>query len=75
LAAEKTIFRDLENKANQEHLARLRAGRTDTAEAMGMQLDVVRDLKRINAHLVSGTAYPVLERGGELLTTRVQSVD
>jgi len=31
----------------------------------------VRDLKRINDHLVAGAAYPVLERGGELLPSRI----
>ncbi|MEP9377840.1 Na/Pi cotransporter family protein [Aquabacter sp. CN5-332] len=71
LAAEKAIFRDIETKATQDHMERLRAGQNDTAEASGLHLEVVRDLKRINAHLVSGTAYPVLERGGELLSSRV----
>ncbi len=73
LAAEKAIFRDIETKATQDHMERLRAGQNDTAEASGLHLEVVRDLKRINAHLVSGTAYPVLERGGELLSSRVPS--
>ena len=71
LAAEKAVFRELESKANQDHLDRLRAGQNDTAESSGLQLELVRDLKRINAHLVSGTAYPVLERSGELLSSRV----
>jgi phosphate:Na+ symporter len=32
---------------------------------------VLRDLKRINAHIAAG-AYPVLERLGELLPSRLR---
>lgn len=71
LAAEKAVFRDIESKATDDHMERLRAGQSGTAEAAGLHLEVVRDLKRINAHLISGTAYPVLERDGSLLSSRV----
>ncbi len=71
LAAEKEAFRDIEAAATQSHFDRLRAGRSDTAETSALHLDVIRDLKRINSHLVAGAAYPVLERGGELLPTRI----
>ena len=40
-------------------------------EARRLHLDIVRDLKRVNAHL-SAAAYPVLERRGELLTSRLR---
>ncbi|WP_029002369.1 Na/Pi cotransporter family protein [Azorhizobium doebereinerae] len=73
LAAEKAVFRDLETKATQSHFDRLRAGQIESAETSGLQLDVVRDLKRVNAHLVAGTAYPVLQREGELLPSRISS--
>jgi phosphate:Na+ symporter len=71
LAAEKEAFRDMETAATTAHFARLRQGRVDTAETSALHLDVIRDLKRINSHLVAGAAYPVLERGGELLPTRI----
>jgi phosphate:Na+ symporter len=71
LAAEKEVFRDMETAATQSHFQRLRAGRIDTAETSALHLDIVRDLKRVNSHLVAGAAYPVLERGGELLPTRI----
>ncbi len=71
LAAEKAVFRDLETRATQSHFDRMRAGQVASAETSTLHLDVMRDLKRINAHLVSGTAYPVLEREGELLSTRI----
>jgi phosphate:Na+ symporter len=73
LAAEKEAFRDLETAATRSHFERLREGRIDTAETSALHLDVIRDLKRINSHLVAGAAYPVLEREGELLPTRIAS--
>ncbi len=72
LAAEKEIFRDLEATATQEHFARLRAGGTALNEASALQLDVLRDIKQINAHLVAAAAYPVLRGQGELLTSRLR---
>jgi phosphate:Na+ symporter len=33
---------------------------------------VVRDLKRVNAHLVEAAAYPILKSQGELLSTRLR---
>ncbi len=71
LAAEKAVFRDLETKATQSHFDRLRAGQMESTETSSLQLDVMRDLKRVNAHLVAGTAYPVLQREGELLPSRI----
>jgi phosphate:Na+ symporter len=73
LAAEKEVFRDLEAAATRAHFERLREGRIETAETSALHLDVIRDLKRINSHLVAGAAYPVLEREGELLPTRIAS--
>ena len=46
-----------------------------TAASPGMDyvvLDVTRDLKRIGAHL-AGIAYPLLERQGELRSTRLRA--
>ena len=37
----------------------------------GDNLDVLRDLKRINAH-IAAVAYPILEQGGELEETRLR---
>jgi phosphate:Na+ symporter len=72
LAAEKETFRDIEDKATQAHFERLRAGRTDLAEIGALHLDVLRDLKQVNAHLVSAAAYPVLKNQGELLASRLR---
>ena len=72
LAAEKEVFRDAEDAATQAHFARLRAGQSDRAEAGALHLDVLRDLKQVNAHLVAAAAYPVLKNQGELLSSRLR---
>ena len=72
LAAEKEWFRDIEAEATAAHFAQISAGRADAAEAGAWRLDLLRDLKRINAHLVEAAAYPVLKSQGELLPTRLR---
>ena len=71
LIAEKEVFRDLEARATEAHFARIRAGRRESVETSAMHLDVLRDMKRINSH-VAAAAYPVLERLGELLPSRLR---
>jgi phosphate:Na+ symporter len=71
LLGEKEVFRDLEARATEAHFARIRAGRTESVETSALHLDVLRDLKRVNAHL-SAAAYPVLQHHGELLTSRLK---
>ncbi|GGF40860.1 membrane protein [Aliidongia dinghuensis] len=73
LADEKEAFRDIEAAATQAHFMRLRAGAALTAETSSLHLDLIRDLKRVNAHLVAAAAYPVLKEQGELLPSRVRS--
>ncbi len=72
LAAEKEAFRDIETAATQAHFDRLRSGRTELAETGALHLDVLRDLKQVNAHLVASVAYPVLKNQGELLPSRLR---
>jgi phosphate:Na+ symporter len=71
LLGEKEVFRDLEARATEAHFARIRAGRVESVETSAMHLDVLRDLIRINAHLAA-VAYPVLERRGEILPSRLR---
>ncbi len=71
LIKEKEIIRALETRATEAHFARLRAGRAESVETSALHLDILRDLRRINAHLVA-TAYPVLDRSGELLASRLK---
>ena len=68
LMAEKEAFRDLEAAATQAHFAGLRGGKSTA----GVDLDLMRELKRVNGHLVAAAAYPVLEGQGELLASRLR---
>lgn len=72
LVAEKEQFRDLERTATQRHLGIIRAGDREAMETSTLQLDITRDLKRVEAH-IAATAYSLLERSGELRSTRLTS--
>lgn len=75
LADEKSIFRDLEADAVEEHFEAMRARRPGATKADPADLDILRDLKRVNDHLVAGAAYPVLQSQGELLASRLRRSD
>jgi len=74
LITEKAMLRAADFAAAESHLARLREGRPESIESSSLHLDVLRDLKRIHSHICS-VAYPVLERAGELQTTRLKDVE
>ena len=70
LLAAKDRMRDLEQAATDNHLRRLREGRTQSIETSSLHIDIARDLKRIAAHIAS-VAYPILEQSGSLRRTRL----
>jgi phosphate:Na+ symporter len=72
LAEEKEAFRAAETAATTAQFERLRAGRADLDEAGALMVDTVRDIIRVNTHLVAASAYPVLESQGELLPSRLR---
>ena len=57
LLGEKEIFRELELRAANEHFGRARAGRAESIEISKIRLDIVLDLKRVNAHLAAGSSW------------------
>jgi phosphate:Na+ symporter len=65
LLARKYKFIKRERKAVMNHLQKIRDDAAYDSRLSAMQLDVVRDLKRINSHLTS-VAYPILEQAGQL---------
>ncbi|MES1201124.1 MAG: Na/Pi cotransporter family protein [Pseudomonadota bacterium] len=73
LVQQKEAFRGIETEATEAHFAQVRAGRQDAIETSALYLDVLRDLKRINAHLVEAAAYPILKAAGDLLPNRLRS--
>ena len=70
LAEEKKAFRDVEAAATRAHFEQMRAG-GDAAEMSTLHLDLLRDMKLVNGHIVAAAAYPVLERAGKLLPSRI----
>lgn len=70
LVAEKDQIRLAERAATESHFQRLREGTIASIETSALHLDILRDLKRIAAHLTS-VAYPILEANGALRTSRL----
>lgn len=66
----KEQFREFERSAAQFQLEQMRHGAPQAVETASIQLDIVRDLKRIEAH-IAAMAYPLLERTGDLRRSRL----
>jgi phosphate:Na+ symporter len=72
LMNEKDQIRIAEKTATEQHLARLRQGTSASIETSALHLDMLRDMKRINAHIVS-VALPILEASGDMRETRLRA--
>jgi phosphate:Na+ symporter len=71
LVAAKVEVRRLEARSAKAHIQRVRERVPASVETSSLHLDVLRDLKRITAHLAS-VAYPILETKGELDESRLR---
>ncbi|GEO14332.1 Na/Pi cotransporter family protein [Microvirga aerophila] len=71
LVSEKERFRDLERAITQRNLDQLRSGKA-IGDTSALQLDIVRDLKRIEAH-IAATGHSLLEQSGDLKPSRLTS--
>lgn len=71
LVEEKEAVRRMERDSAELHLDRIRHGRTESVQTSGLHLDILRDLKRINAHIAS-VAYRLLEQEGALEHSRLR---
>jgi phosphate:Na+ symporter len=67
----KVDVRRMEKQSSERHLERLRDGRLDSLQTSSLHLDILRDLKRINAHIVS-VAHPILDESGLLTESRLR---
>lgn len=74
LIGEKEVVRSLERRATDSHFARLREGRLESLETSALHLDILRDARRINAHLAAA-ANPVLEEMGQLRPSRLREAE
>ncbi|HUH39702.1 MAG TPA: Na/Pi cotransporter family protein, partial [Castellaniella sp.] len=72
LAFEKDYFRTLEAHAADRHLVGIKAGQLEAADAGAFYLGILRDVSSINACLINASAYPILERCGELRPNRLR---
>ena len=70
----KVDVRRLEKRSAERHLERLRDGRMESLQTSSLHLDMLRDLKRINAHIVS-VAHPILDDSGELIESRLRHAE
>ncbi|MBY5719511.1 Na/Pi cotransporter family protein [Rhizobium leguminosarum] len=68
----KVEVRRMEKQSAERHLERLRDGRADSLQTSSLHLDMLRDLKRLNAHIVS-VAHPIMDESGLLIESRVRT--
>ncbi|MBB4229213.1 Na/Pi cotransporter family protein [Rhizobium mongolense] len=68
----KVEVRRMEKQSAERHLERLREGYADSLQTSSLHLDMLRDLKRINAHIVS-VAHPILDESGLLIESRLRT--
>ncbi|MCS5601128.1 Na/Pi cotransporter family protein [Paracoccus sp. (in: a-proteobacteria)] len=68
----KVDIRNMERQSAQRHLIRLREGHEQSRQTSSLHLDILRDLKRINAHLVA-VAHPILDEEGLLIDSRLKT--
>jgi len=71
LIAGKTAIRAMEAEAMESHLERVARRLPESLATSSLHLDVLRDLKRIHSH-IAAVAYPILERAGELRSSRLR---
>ena len=70
LVVAKVDIRHLEERSAANHMSRLRDGQIESVQTSALHLDMLRDLKRINAH-IAAIAYPILADAGELRESRL----
>ncbi|KKX29544.1 Na/Pi cotransporter family protein [Rhizobium sp. LC145] len=70
----KVNVRHMEKQSAERHLERLRDGKLESLQTSSLHLDLLRDLKRINAHIVS-VAHPILDDSGVLVESRLRQAE
>lgn len=67
----KVRIRHMERSSAERHFKRLRKGHAESLHTSSLHLDMLRDLKRVSAHLVS-VAHPILDEEGMLVDSRLK---
>ena len=67
----KVRIRHMERHSAERHFRRLRKGHAESLDTSSLHLDMLRDLKRVSAHLVT-VAHPILDEEGMLVESRLK---
>ena len=67
----KVRIRHMERHSEERHFKRLRKGEAESLQTSSLHLDMLRDLKRVAAHLTS-VANPILDEEGLLVESRLK---
>jgi phosphate:Na+ symporter len=73
LVEAKVEIRHMERQSAERHFLRLQGGHAESLQTSSLHLDMLRDLKRVNAHVFS-VAYPILDEEGVLVESRLKAV-
>ncbi|TMJ34753.1 MAG: Na/Pi cotransporter family protein [Alphaproteobacteria bacterium] len=71
LIEQKNAFRSLENRIIDEHFRDSGKARGASLRKSALFVDMIRDLHRINSHIVSA-GYPIIEAAGLLRDSRIR---
>jgi phosphate:Na+ symporter len=71
LIEQKNAFRSLENRIIDEHFRESGKARGASLRKSALFVDMIRDLHRINSHIVSA-GYPIIEAAGLLRDSRIR---
>jgi len=71
LIAQKDAFRTLENKVVRAHLGAKKTERGKALRRSALFIDLIRDLHRINSHVVA-VGYPIVDQAGLLRESRLR---
>lgn len=72
LIAQKDAFRALENKVIREHFSRKSGDRGKALRRSALFVDLIRDLHRLNSHVVAA-GYPIVDAAGLLRSSRLRA--
>ena len=61
----------MQRSSAERHFKRLRRGHAQSLHTSSLHLDMLRDLKRVSAHLCS-VAHPILDEEGMLVDSRLK---
>jgi phosphate:Na+ symporter len=72
LIAQKDAFRKLENGVLDQHFKSDKQAKRGALRRSALYVDMIRDLHRINSHIVSA-GYPIVDAAGLLRGSRLRS--